>query len=909
MPIPNLKSLLGHSSLTGAFVGADENGNIIFINEDGSAVSLGAGLIGRLANQLRDETGFDGEIRVLKGFSVDGDGGGGNFQWSDTPAIDDGGTILNDGGFGANEPGWRRIFSGPIDALWFGAIGNGSTNGQEVALNRTILAAVNRQKISAATQVSQPDVVFPAGVYRIAASVSLINYFGRLHAEGAVLYSSDPAVDLLTNVGKWLCIRGVTFEGGRDSILVETGNLDTVTIDITACSFKNVGGKAIKADLTSNSTILNIRNNRFTHLDGKTDYLIDCGSCDHVNIVGNWFTSDRPKTILHRDAQLRIFHNIFIPGGTPTNPYWIENTGGSIWVLHNHFGGEGAGRRLLLNSAGPDNTNPNEIHWSANTAYCPSTQNPFTFTAVPNLVDIDSIMGISDGYGLSGGGVHVEGYQSENVGLGSFNYSNILPLAREFSADSDLVTVSALLGTKPLPSAPALQLDDAAMTLEAFGAGDTDYAVNTSSNLASTSTVTNAFGHNMVRVLATSSGASYNRQYTDALAVASDGTYTLQVEVDVVVGHASVTLEIADARKIVHLAVGRHVLSLPCVYISGVTSDDLDVVLRDLPNGADVRIGPPRVYVGHAAPVEANAKYLGTAAPTGTSRNRYLVGDIVWNAQPVAGGPIAFICVASSARTAAKTFDAGTWVAAGHSIPPGAAGSIPVSDGANAAYTITPRLSASGFIEFGASAAGSGFIRAPNNTTVVAVKGAVATNALTLVGDSSDQAKLTGGTNAYLLAGSSSYAAGLGNATIGLIFSAENTALISYVGGFAIAQTVASPEWGPLPKTTNDNPTDWKLKGQTAFAGSADNGGYINLEGGTADGAGEEGGVRLIDGAGGNRLVIDAYGVGFNNTAPITPSITGALSTVADAPAKAVLTSIIAALAASGVGLVTDGTT
>lgn len=37
------------------------------------------------------------------------------------------------------------------------------------------------------------------------------------------------------------------------------------------------------------------------------------------------------------------------------------------------------------------------------------------------------------------------------------------------------------------------------------------------------------------------------------------------------------------------------------------------------------------------------------------------------------------------------------------------------------------------------------------------------------------------------------------------------------------------------------------------------------------------------------------------------PTITGALSTVADAPAKAVLTSIIAALVADG--LATDGTT
>lgn len=50
--------------------------------------------------------------------------------------------------------------------------------------------------------------------------------------------------------------------------------------------------------------------------------------------------------------------------------------------------------------------------------------------------------------------------------------------------------------------------------------------------------------------------------------------------------------------------------------------------------------------------------------------------------------------------------------------------------------------------------------------------------------------------------------------------------------------------------------------------------------------------------------------LGFFNSTPITqPALTGSLSTVADAPAKAVLTSIIAALKATGLGLVNDTTT
>lgn len=55
----------------------------------------------------------------------------------------------------------------------------------------------------------------------------------------------------------------------------------------------------------------------------------------------------------------------------------------------------------------------------------------------------------------------------------------------------------------------------------------------------------------------------------------------------------------------------------------------------------------------------------------------------------------------------------------------------------------------------------------------------------------------------------------------------------------------------------------------------------------------------------------NSTGVGFNGTAPAKPNITGALSSVTDPAAKAVLTAIVAALknASGGVGLVTDGTT
>jgi hypothetical protein len=80
--------------------------------------------------------------------------------------------------------------------------------------------------------------------------------------------------------------------------------------------------------------------------------------------------------------------------------------------------------------------------------------------------------------------------------------------------------------------------------------------------------------------------------------------------------------------------------------------------------------------------------------------------------------------------------------------------------------------------------------------------------------------------------------------------------------------------------------------------GNADVGGTLGVDGAATFDA--EVGVGSLESEG---------GIGFFGTEPpvSAAAITGALSTVADAPAKAVLTSIIAALVASGQA--TNGTT
>jgi hypothetical protein len=72
---------------------------------------------------LRNLDGTSTLLAVAAGFWAPGDGGGGVFCWDSTSTTgDDGGTII----VPSNPTGrWMRIYSGPINVAWFGAVADG----------------------------------------------------------------------------------------------------------------------------------------------------------------------------------------------------------------------------------------------------------------------------------------------------------------------------------------------------------------------------------------------------------------------------------------------------------------------------------------------------------------------------------------------------------------------------------------------------------------------------------------------------------------------------------------------------------------------------------------------------------------------------------------------------------------
>lgn len=128
------------------------------------------------SQSLRSVSGSDSgssstPVAVVGGYAAQNDGGGGVFYWSTTSGVDDGGTVIvpvsgGDAGPGASGACWKRIYSGALNAKWFGATGNGSTDD----------TGALRAAIAAAASLPVPASVYVAsGTYKLSSTVALAN--------------------------------------------------------------------------------------------------------------------------------------------------------------------------------------------------------------------------------------------------------------------------------------------------------------------------------------------------------------------------------------------------------------------------------------------------------------------------------------------------------------------------------------------------------------------------------------------------------------------------------------------------------------------------------------------------------------------------------------------------------------
>lgn len=133
-----------------------------------------------------------------------------------------------------------------------------------------------------------------------------------------------------------------------------------------------------------------------------------------------------------------------------------------------------------------------------------------------------------------------------------------------------------------------------------------------------------------------------------------------------------------------------------------------------------------------------------------------------------------------------------------------------------------------------------------------------------------------------------------------------NGAVVLGSASLAWANTVVTPIISQATTAVNSATGNVLTVQAQSASGTSSIGGALQLKPGTGTGA--NGAVNIMEAGGNTKIRVTSTGIGFyNHSAAAQQAITGSLSTVADAPAKAVLTSIINALVATG--LVINSTT
>ncbi|MFO0647408.1 MAG: glycosyl hydrolase family 28-related protein [Polyangiales bacterium] len=113
---------------------------------------------------------------LLLGYDTRGDGGGGVFAWKagapPTGVLDDDGIVIVSSGTTTGY--WVRIYSGPINARWFGARGDGSHD-DTVAIQKTInsVGAGNYTTAGGLGSKGYSGVYLPRGCYKVTSTLSI----------------------------------------------------------------------------------------------------------------------------------------------------------------------------------------------------------------------------------------------------------------------------------------------------------------------------------------------------------------------------------------------------------------------------------------------------------------------------------------------------------------------------------------------------------------------------------------------------------------------------------------------------------------------------------------------------------------------------------------------------------------
>jgi hypothetical protein len=136
--------------------------------------------------------------------------------------------------------------AGFINVKDFGVMGDGVTDDSAAlqALLNGLEKYITRWSDGLAC-AGVPEIYFPAGTYRISRVIFLHDYLAIRGEKGAVIKQSDPQSDIFYVPGWRARIEGLTFEGGRRALRIETHNIDMSAVFVFNCTFRDTSDYAI----------------------------------------------------------------------------------------------------------------------------------------------------------------------------------------------------------------------------------------------------------------------------------------------------------------------------------------------------------------------------------------------------------------------------------------------------------------------------------------------------------------------------------------------------------------------------------------------------------------------------------------------------------------------------------------
>jgi hypothetical protein len=285
--------------------------------------------------------------------------------------------------------GTVQLYKGVVSVRWFGAMGNGSTD--DTATINTALASVYPPTATGYTAgAGRPVLFFPAGTY-VVSSLLTAGSGADIRGEQAVLSCASNGIDIL-DLGVFRGrVDGMQFSGGRNQIVISTGNADVNDYQIVNCRFFSPYAAAIEVAANSGSSQIAVDRCMIIGLPGSS-YAFNAPSGGqngaYVTFTDCWVTCNGPTVFHNSSCNLTIRNMVGVPEAGQT---WIVQDGGPSLTCDNcRFGGEAVTEPIVAWStaaslpAGAEPVDTFLIFRGCQMYSSNGGVNMFSFTTLPN---------------------------------------------------------------------------------------------------------------------------------------------------------------------------------------------------------------------------------------------------------------------------------------------------------------------------------------------------------------------------------------------------------------------------------------------------------------------------------------------------------------------------------------------